>query len=363
MCVRIGFIGTGGIAASHLQNLLLMPEAEVVALCDLSLEQIEATRKGVNRHMAGSRSESTGARDAPGAPDRNDHRVLDAVAYTDYRSMLRNEQLDAVYVCLPPFAHGDPEEAVIEAGLPMLVEKPVALEVPVAARILDGIRRKRILVASGYQLRYTAYLERARELLDGRTIGMAVVMRFGSTPRTNWYHIHRKSGGQMIEMATHQVDMLRYLVGEVQTVYAAAATRINHKLQPDYDIFDVNCVTLTFENGAVGNLACNFISGHGSPPDARGLHIFCDGMTLSLGSTLRVIFADRTEELPLDGDPMATEDQAFVRAVAEGRSDLIRSDYGSAVRTLAVTVACDRSARSGQPVDVPRLLAAEAPDI
>ncbi len=86
-------------------------------------------------------------------------------------------------------------------------------------------------------------------------------------------------------------------------------------------------------------------------------------MTLSLGSTLRVIFADRTEELPIDGDPMAMEDQAFVRAVAEGRSDLIRSDYGSAIRTLAVTVACDRSARSGQPVDVRRLLAAEAPDI
>ena len=354
MTVRIGFIGTGGVAAGHLTSLLTMPEVEVVAVCDLVREQIERTREAVNRRV----SEAT-----TGDPAGSEGRHLDAVSNTDYASMLRDEALDAVYLCLPPFAHGDPEAAVIEAGLPMLVEKPVALELPVAARILQGIRRKRLLAASGYQMRYTAHLQQARELLAGRTIGMVTVMRFGSTPQTGWYRFQDKSGGQIIEMATHQVDMLRYLVGEVRTVYMAAATRINHRAQPDYAIFDVNCMTLTFENGAVGNLATNFISGHGSPVEARGLHVFCDGMTLSLGEKLRAIFADRSEEFPLDAAPMAAEDRAFVQAVAEGRPDLIRSDYESGVRTLAVTIAGDRSARNGRPVDVPELLAAEAPDV
>jgi myo-inositol 2-dehydrogenase / D-chiro-inositol 1-dehydrogenase len=358
MSIRIGFIGVGGIATDHLINLLRLPEAEVVALCDLSLDQIQAARQSVNQHIMIA---AAGMPDSPG--NARAARLLDAVPYDDYRAMLRNEQLDLVYLCLPPFAHGDPEEAVISARLPMLVEKPVALDVSVAGRILQGIRRHDLLAASGYQTRYTAHLQRARELLAGRTIGMILALRFGQTPTTSWYHLQRKSGGQVIEMATHQIDMLRYLVGEVTTVYAAAATRINHKDQPDYDIFDVNCSTLTFDNGAVGTFATNFISGHGSPPDARGLHIFCDGMTLSLGTTLRAIFADRTEEIALDTDALFAEDQAFVRAVATHRPELIRSDYTNGLRTLAVTIANDRSARSGHPVNVPQLLAAEAPGI
>lgn len=340
-----------------------MPEVEVVALCDLSAEQVRAAQQAVNRSAVGAGSGTARSSGGATASDSQEDRPLEAVPYTDYGQMLRNEKLDAVYVCLPPFAHGDPEEAVINAGLPMLVEKPVALDLPVAARILDGVRRKGILAVSGYQTRYAGYIQRAQELLAGRTIGMVVVLRFGTTPGTSWYRLQDKSGGQVIEMATHQIDLLRYLVGEVRTVYAAAATRINHRAQPDYDIFDVNCTTLTFENGAVGNFATNFISGHGVPTDARGLHIFCDGLTLSLGSALKATSADGVEEVPLDGEPMAAEDRAFVQAVKEGRSDLIRSDYENGVRSLAVTVANDRSARSGQPVDVRRLIADEAPNL
>lgn len=359
MTVRIGFIGTGGIAVSHLANLLRLPDAEVVALCDLSPDRIEMARERVRRRLDGTRTEDGGpvGRPASGYP------ALGAAGYTDYRAMLRDERLDAVYLCLPPFAHGDPEEAAIAAGVPMLVEKPVALDLPTAARLLAAIRERELLVAAGYQLRYAAYLARARELLAGRTIGMALVMRFGPTPGTAWYHRQDRSGGQLIEMATHQVDLLRALVGEVRTVYAAGATRINNRARPDYDIFDVNCMTLTFENGAVGNFANNFIAEHGSPPDAQGLHLFCDGLTLSIGKTLRVLTAAGAEEFPLDTDMMAVQDAAFVRAVAEGRPDPIRADYASAVRTLAVTVAGDRSAREGRPVDVAELLAREAPGV
>lgn len=353
MSVRIGFIGTGGIARAHLASLLSIPEAEVVALCDLAPEQIEAARKAVNQRSAeGNASNATAGR------------LLDGVAYTDYRTMLRKERLDGVYLCLPPFAHGAPEEAVIEAGLPMLVEKPVALELPVAARILDAIRRKGLIAASGYQLRYSPPMQKVRALLAGKTIGMALVMRFGGTPQTSWYHRQSKSGGQLIEMATHHIDQLRYLIGEVKTVYAAGATRINHKQNPEYDIFDVNCMTLTFENGAVANFANNLISGHGSPSDAKGIHIFAEGMTLSqsLGRPFKVITSNGTEELADSGNPMSLEDRAFVQAVAEGRPEPIQADYLSGVRTLAVTVAGERSARSGQPVAVPQLLMAEAPN-
>jgi hypothetical protein len=73
---------------------------------------------------------------------------------------------------------------------------------------------------------------------------------------------------------------------------------------------------------------------------------------------LRAMYIDHTDEWPADTDMMVREDRAFIQAVAAGRPELIKSDYADAVRTLAVTVANDRSARSGQPVDVRALLAA-----
>lgn len=344
MAVRIGFIGTGGIAVSHLANLAQLPDAEVVALCDLAEDRIAAAREAVGRK-------------APGA------RALDAAAYTDYRAMLRDERLDAVYLCLPPFAHGDPEEAVIAAGVPMLVEKPVALDLAPAARLLRAIRERGLLVASGYQLRYASYTDQAREVLAGRTIGQAVVTRFGRTPGTPWYHRQDRSGGQLIEMATHQIDLLRALVGEVRTVYAAAATRINQLTRPDYDIFDANSMTLTFENGAVGSFVNNFLAQPGLPPGAGTLQIFADGVNLAIGGGLRIVTSDGVTEEADEGDAMARLDAAFVRAVAERRADLLRSDYENGIRTLAVTVAGERSARTGQVVDVAQLLAEEVPGL
>lgn len=337
MTVRIGFIGTGGIAVSHLVNLLGIADAEIVALCDLSEGQVERAKR--------TATEATG-------------RSLDAVAYTDYRVMLRDERLDAVYLCLPPFAHGEPEAAIIAAGVPLLVEKPVALDLATAARTLGRIRERGLIAAAGYQLRYATATDRARALLHNTTIGMALVLRFGATPETPWYHRQDRSGGQLIEMATHQIDLLRYLVGEVRTVSAAATTRINNRQRSDYDIFDANAMTLVFENGTIGAFANNFLAWPGSVPQLRGLHLFCEGLILSLDNDhLRIATPDGVEEVVGNTDAMALADAAFVRAVAEGRPELLRAEYGGAIRTLAVTLAADRAARTGSPVEVRQLLA------
>ena len=97
----------------------------------------------------------------------------------------------------------------------------------------------------------------------------------------------------------------------------------------------VNCMTLTFASGVVANFANNMISSHGVPQSARGVHIFCDGMTLShqLGGPLQVLTKDGLEEVPDGVDPMLEQDRAFVQAVAEGRRELIRADYREGIRT------------------------------
>lgn len=340
MTVRVGFIGTGGIAISHLTNLLSLPEAEVVALCDRVPEQIDRARQAVNA--------------AGATPDRR----LGGVAYTDYQAMLRDEQLDAVYLCLPPFAHGEPEQAVIAAGLPFLVEKPLALDLRTAAATLRQIRERDLLTTVGYQLRYSPLVARVRELLADTTLGMVVALRFGPTPNTPWYRQQAFSGGQLVEMATHEVDLLRYLAGDILRVQAVATTRINQQQQPDYDIFDANAMSLVFASGAIGSFANNFLAWPGAIPQLQGLHFFADQAIISLaGQHLRIATPTGVEELTNAADPMATLDQTFVKAVATGQRDLLLSDYADAVRTLAVTLAGERAARTGQAVLLPHLLA------
>ncbi len=332
------------MATEHLRSLATLESAEIVALCDVVPEQIEAARKHTNDFLEHA------AADAP-------RRSLDAAAYTDHRRMLRDERLDAVYVCLPPFAHGEPERAVIEAGCALFVEKPVALDLATAAELLHGIEQRGLIAASGYQFRYTDYLRRAKEFLSGHIIGQVVGMRFSGTPGTSWYHRQDRSGGQLTEMVTHQIDMLRYLVGEVSTVYAAGATRINNRERPDYDIFDVNCTTLKFENGAVGSFSNNTVTSFNTHVEPWAIHIFCDDLVLSLGSKVRVSTPDGQEEVELERGMVRKEDEAFVRAVAEGAPELVRSTYESGVRNLAVTLSADESARTGQPVSVAERLA------
>ena len=345
MSIRIGFIGSGGIAAYHLSHLVRIPEAEVVGLCDIDPIRIEKTQEVVRRNTedylrAGSARE------------------LDAKAYTDHRVMLRKEALDAIYICLPPYAHGETEHEVIQEGLPFFVEKPVARDMVTALRIRDSVRERGLITSVGYQLRYWTAMRKARELLHDRTIGMALVMRWATLPPVPWYPYQSKSGGMLVEMVTHHVDQLRYLLGEVDVVYGAGARRVLHKVNPEYDVFDVSCATLTFENGAVASIANNLISGNVSPKTATGTHILAEGLTLSfeLGSGLTIIAPDKTETYPYE-DFGFTADEMFITAVRNGDPSYIQSDYADACQTLAITLAIEESERSGSPVKVDEFVA------
>jgi len=358
MALRIAFIGTGSIAVSHLRHLVRMDEAEIVALCDLSREQVESAKKLVLKNLKEQAI-------TPALLSRAEKMLNASVPYTDYQEMLGSEQLDAVYICLPPFAHGEPEQAVIKTGAHLFVEKPVGLDLKGSVQTLRQIQKSNVIAASGYQLRYAADIQTAKARLADKIIGMAVAMRFGKTPSVSWYHKQSLSGGMLHEMATHEMDLLRNLVGDVESIFAQADTRINHHNNPDYDIFDVNCMTLRFKNGAVGNFSNNFISGIGAPENAQGVHVMADELSVSfvLKQGVHIRTPEGREAIPNPGDPMEAENKAFLKAVAENNSDLVLSSYENGVRTLATTIAADRSARIHEPVRVDEVIAEEAPEL
>ncbi|HEX2035595.1 MAG TPA: Gfo/Idh/MocA family oxidoreductase [Chloroflexota bacterium] len=326
--LHLGFIGCGGNARGHMRRLGQLEGVQIVAVCD------------VQPALAEQAASQTG-----GQP------------YTDFRRLLDHGGLDAVYLSIPVFAHGDPEMAAVERGLPMFVEKPVAIDMGTAAQIDAAVARAGLLTCVGYQLRYCGSTDIARECLDAPEagpIGIATGTYWCGTGRAqpdHWRTRMAQSGGQLVEQATHTIDMLRYLVGDVAEVYAFYGRQI--LTTGPGDCPDAYAVALRFTSGAVGTLSATWAI---DPADwslanlvdlaygDRRLHWRTSGVILSPPSD--------SHQGPLTRQDTSI-DEVFVNAVRRADPSAIRSPYADAVKSLAVSLAANESARTGSPVKLP----------
>lgn len=314
---RIGFIGAGGIAGRHFGVLQGFPDVKIVALSDPVQER------------ASGLAEQAGAN-----------------SYRDFRQMLDNEQLDALYICVPPFAHGDPELAAIERGLPFFVEKPLSVGRDSAEEIGRAVTQKGLVTGVGYHWRYLTTTERAQELLAKNPARMALGYWLDQTPPPAWWRKEDQSGGQMVEQTTHIFDLARVLVGEVDEVFAVGSTT-QRAAFPDLDVCDVSIATLKFKSGAVGSMASTCLLNW---PHRVGLHLFGEGIAIELSE--HDLMVDTGQGRPVqgaEGDPFVREDRDFIDAV-QGKANKVRCSYDEALKTHYVTTAAASSVIEGRPL-------------
>ena len=322
---RVGLIGAGYIGRKHVDSLLGFDDARIVAVADRQLDRAreQAARCGAN-------------------------------AYENHEHMLDAEELDALYICVPPFAHGPPEAAAVERGLPFFVEKPLALDIETAEEIARGVRERGLVTAAGYHWRYLNVVERARDVLSENPARLALGYWLDETPPVAWWVHEARSGGQMIEQTTHVFDLARLLVGEVSSIYAAGA-RSARPAFPDSDVSDVSVATLCFDSGALGTVSSTCLL---SGPHRVGLHLFCEGLAVEVSREDLVVDDGKQRRVyERQGDPIAREDRDFVDAV-RGGENRIRAPYAEALRTHRLAISAARSAREGRIIE----LAPEAGD-
>lgn len=316
---RLAFIGVGGIAQRHLDIVSGFEDVELVGFADPDLGRADeaAMRYG-------------------------------AKSFAHHREMLDTLRPDAVYICVPPFAHGEPERDLVERGIPFFVEKPVSLDLETAEEIAAAVERTGLITGVGYHWRYLDIVDEARGLLSDNPAQLLSGYWLDSTPPPQWWWKQDKSGGQMVEQTTHLIDLARFLVGEVTEVYG----RIGHKERPEFPGLDVPTVTtanLTFETGVVANIASTCLLGWNH---RVGLHIFADRLAIEL--TDRDIMVDVGQGRPVrgaDGDPVWREDRDFIDAV-RGGENRIRCPYGDALATHRLALAVMSSAQKGEPVRI-----------
>lgn len=317
--VKIGFIGCGGNARGHMGSLSKMEDVKLVALCDIDEER------------AKSAAEQFGSE-----------------PYTNHKVMMDEKDLDAVYISIPVFAHGAPEMDAIEHGLPFFVEKPVAISMEKAQEVLAAVEKSNTITCVGYQLRYMGAADAAKEYLKDKTVGMVMGKYWCDTGKGNpkmWLRRMDQSGGQIVEQATHTIDMMRYLVGEVSEVFAFQENRVLKEI----DCPDVNAVSIKFENGAVGTITAAWAYS-GGWANTNVLDILFDNSLLSW--TTGGAEVTPAPETPLVVEGGQSIDRVFVDAVKSGDGSKIRSPYSDAVKSLAISLAANKSAKSGKKESV-----------
>ncbi|MAG34677.1 MAG: hypothetical protein CL878_00285, partial [Dehalococcoidia bacterium] len=310
--VRLGFVGTGGRTVAELVELVHIPSARISALCDIDESRCTwAVEQLLERQ--------------PDAPGTDVVREQAPQTFTDVRDMLAAVDLDAVYISLPPFAHGDIDHAILDAGKAVFVEKPVAVTGSVGREIAAHIEELGVVSSVGYQSRYSSAVQKARAALEGVPLGLVIAVRIGGLPGGAWWRVQDRSGGMLIEQHTHGVDLMRLFAGEAEHVYASANTVLLRDV-PDVDIADVNAATVRFRSGAVGVIAnsCALEPGQERPSSMAdwtvSLQIVGRGAVAEIGPRRsQVMFAGEVaRQYSAEQDPNRLMNEAFVHAVQTG---------------------------------------------
>ncbi len=338
MAVQLGFVGTGGIANRHLTCAQKRDDMEVVATCDVIMERAEEA-----------------ADEYGGTP------------YDDHEEMFDSEDLDAIVICTPPFAHGDIEEAACERGIHFFVEKPVAISMEMAGRVLDAVRESGVITQVGYMYRKSEPIIKAQKMLSDRAIAMVQAHYYmPGLPNKGWWTKMEMGGGQLVEQATHMLDLGRFLAGDVKSVIGKTSTVHDWEPPADYEepeglvahkegfeIPDTTALILEYESGAMGTLSCSLV-----PQVAwdNGFKVVAEGALLTIDGASANWTTDEgeTNEPAPDNwhDAVLVE---FTDAVASGGETTI--PYEEGVKSLAISLAGYESVERGNaPVELSEIM-------
>jgi predicted dehydrogenase len=331
--LRLGFIGLGHIAVkSHLPALLphvAAGEAVLQAFCDVDAAVLEeqAAAFGVAR------------------------------TYTDHHAMFEREELDAVYLCIPPTLHTDAELIAAERGIALFVEKPQTLDLGQAVAFEKAIRKAGIVSQVGFMTRYYPAADRVREILAERIPRHAnVQLLYSGAPIRYWTSRFELCGGSFVENTIHTIDFLRYLYGDIALVSAFYLDRKPGEERGPMNLPHAYLVNYRFANGVAAQATTSrcltdagvskwevLLVSEGSLIDWSSRRILENG---------QVIWED-----PAPTNPFAAQATAFLQAVRRGDPGAVKSPYSEALNSLAAVLGANESAaRGGELVRIEEFL-------
>jgi len=225
--IKFAIIGCGRIAYRHIEAIQANSEAELVALCDLNINK------------AKERNERAGVK-----------------TYQDYNDMLLKEDIDVVNIMTPSGMHAEHAIDIIKKYRKhIVVEKPMALRIAAAEELIATAQNHDVKLFVVHQNRFNKAVQKVKDGIEqglfGRMVMGTVRLRWSRGQayydQDPWRGIWALDGGALTNQAIHHIDLLRWLVGEIESVSAIGATQL-----VNIEVEDTACAWLKFNNGALG---------------------------------------------------------------------------------------------------------------
>ncbi|MBM7805170.1 putative dehydrogenase [Geodermatophilus bullaregiensis] len=344
--VRIAVVGPGTIGRRHAEEIAASPVARLAA-------------------VAGPAPLADALADEHGA-----------ARYRSLAELLERDRPDGVVLATPNRLHVEGGLACVAAGVPVLVEKPLADTVEAATRLVEAAEAVGVPLLVGHHRRHSPVMARAREVVRGGALGrvVAVVGTALFAKPDGYFEVgggwrRQAGGGPVLLNLAHEVDGLRWLVGDVVRVQATTSHAVR-----GFPVEDTAAVVLTFADGALGTVLLSDAAAsprsweqtsgedaaYPSHPDEDCYHLAGTAGSLSI-PTMRL----RTQAGPPSWwepfetatvavgrrDPLAAQVEHFA-AVVRGEAEPVCGGRDG-LATLRVLEAVVESARTGRPVDVP----------
>jgi scyllo-inositol 2-dehydrogenase (NAD+) len=281
--------------------------------------------------------------------------------YANVGDVLTDKAVDAIVIVTPTATHAEVTKAAAAAGKPIFCEKPLSITLNEAVSMRKAVKESGVFFQLGFMRRFDRGFAAAKEQLESGVIGDAVVFKSSSRdpyPPSVEYANPKSSGGLIIDMGIHDIDLARWYMGEVASVQAIGGVLAYPELGAVGDI-DNAVISLVFESGRLGviDLTRNGIYGYDIAAELLGTK-----------GTLRIGYLRETPLMVMTkggvthdtvpffmerfGDAYAAQLENFAQNVLQGRQPPITVDDG--VEALRIAVAATRAQQTGQRVEVAR---------
>lgn len=323
--IRLGIAGGGIMGERVAEAAAALPGIEVRALADAN----PASRARLHERFGGA-------------------------AFASWEELVASDAIDAVYIGLPHHLHAEAACAAAEAGLHILLDKPLCNTLEEGDRILAAVQRAGVRLMVGFSHRFHVELATARRLLAAGELGdpvVAVDTIVDSAPGgPGWYWDAAAGGGVVQLQMHHSFDRLAWLLDS--PIVRVQASVHERAVRGDAPVDVSAAVALTFANGAVGTSAASFVTGY----DGDGIvelaiqgthgHVRIETWQSIAVQTARSAFDQRQRR----DDWLGAEVAEFAAAIRERREPSVNGRDGH--RALRVALAVRESARTGMAVDV-----------
>lgn len=344
--MKYALIGCGRIATNHMKAAI-NNKLEIIAVCDVIPEKMEELL--AKHELQGDAS---------------------IKRYEDYKKMIEEEKPELISIATESGLHAEIALYCIEKGVNLIIEKPMAMSIEDADKIIRLSEEKGVKVSACHQNRFNVAIQQLRQAMEGGRFGKlshgSIHVRWnrnkGYYTQAPWRGTWAQDGGALMNQCIHGIDLLRWMMGdEIEEIYGATRQQFHDYLEAE----DVGMAVIKFKNGAIGTIEGTT---NVYPKNLEEtLYIFGENGTVKIGgtSTNNIDVWDFADETEADNKNKGLKEETS-NVYGNGHTSLFadvmdaiendRKPYVDAVagrNALEVVLSIYKSQKTGAPVKLP----------